>query len=262
MMSEEEIKQHYQRKLGEEFGAVYDGLWKYWSHGWVRLNEIRNLFGNAEQVELLNAITSGAFLWDIQQVLLDDLMLCVTRLTDPPSMQGGENLTVKRIPQFLKQEPHFRKKVTRLIEGAVKLAAPAREYRNKRVGHIDMESIRNPKKKPLPRATLDEVQKALDAIHEILNRISLTRLRENVANEVVIKPRALAFAANARHLARHVQFLDSLIDPTGCTKFTDTDVATDFLKKTGLPPTTENIRQVIELRESANLFNTDRQYCA
>ena len=258
----ENPKQRYQRELGQEFGLVFDGLWRHWSHGWVRLSEIRNLFGNAEQVELLNAMTGGAFLWDIQQVLLDDLMLCVTRLTDSPSMKGGENLTVRQILKFLEEDPNLHEKVTRLIVRAVNLAEPARKYRNKRVSHIDMESIRDPKQRPLPRATLDQVQKALDAIHEILNVISLNRLGEHVANEVVFKPRALAFLANSRHLARHVRFLDSLIDPTGCTKFTDMDVATDFLKKTGMPPSAENLRQVIELRESAVLFNAARQDCA
>lgn len=52
---------------------------------------------------------------------------------------------------------------------------------------------------------------------------------------------------------------DTIIDPTGRTKFTDMNVATDFLKKTGKPPSTESIGQIIAIRESANLFKAARQ---
>lgn len=87
-------KNYYQDKLGDEFGAVYEGLWNQWCRGWVRLSEIRTLFSDAERVELLNAATGGGFFWDVQQVFLDDLMLCLTRMTDPKGDGGKANLTV------------------------------------------------------------------------------------------------------------------------------------------------------------------------
>ena len=78
---------------------------------------------------------------------------------------------------------------------------------------------------------MHDVQVSLDAVHGILNTISMRLLDEGIANDVVFPPRALQFVANARQLAKSVQFVDSLIDPTGSGKFTDSTTASIFLKK-------------------------------
>ncbi len=101
---------------------------------------------------------------------------------------------------------------------------------------------------------MDEVQVSLDAVHGILNTISMRLLDEGIANDVVFPPRALQFVANARQLAKSVQFVDSLIDTTGSVKFTDSTAASVFLKKLGQSSGWENTSQVIELREAASLF--------
>ena len=95
------VKQEYEEKLGEEFGGVFHRLWNDWAWGVLRIQEFRALFNNAEDVELLNAISGGGFLWDIQHILWDDLMLRVTRLTDPIRTARKNNLTVRRLPDFL-----------------------------------------------------------------------------------------------------------------------------------------------------------------
>lgn len=74
----DKVKQKYQNKLGEEFGAVFHGLRNDRALALMRLQEYRELFGSNEHVELLNAISGGAFLWDIQHILWDDMMLRVT----------------------------------------------------------------------------------------------------------------------------------------------------------------------------------------
>ena len=69
------VRREHQDKLGEDFGGVYHGLWNDWAWGLMRIQEFRELFSNASHVELLNAITGGEFLWDVQHILWDDLML-------------------------------------------------------------------------------------------------------------------------------------------------------------------------------------------
>ena len=51
------VRQEYEDKLGAEFGAVFHGLWNDWAWGLMRANEFRELFGSAENVGLLNAIS-------------------------------------------------------------------------------------------------------------------------------------------------------------------------------------------------------------
>ena len=81
---------------------LLEALVKEWGVGVIRLNEFEHLFGKAEHVELLNFL-GGTFFGVVQSVLLDDLQLCISRLTDPPQPQSsnkGGNLTVKRLPDL------------------------------------------------------------------------------------------------------------------------------------------------------------------
>ena len=78
---------------------MFHGLWRSWGLGQVRLDEIRVLFSDAATVKLLNTVTGGVLLWDVQHLLMDDLMRCVTRLTDQKRSGGKENLTVRWLPE-------------------------------------------------------------------------------------------------------------------------------------------------------------------
>ena len=82
------VKQEYQDKLGEKFGTVLHGLGNEWAWGWMRTDEFRQLFSSAENVGLLNAISGGGLIWDVQHIFWDDLMLRLCRLTDPPRLAG------------------------------------------------------------------------------------------------------------------------------------------------------------------------------
>ena len=70
---------------------LLDALGGEWSVGVTRLNQFEQLFGIAEHVELLNLV-GGAFS-EVQRILWDDLLLCVTRLTD----SDPRSLTVYRL---------------------------------------------------------------------------------------------------------------------------------------------------------------------
>ena len=249
----EDIKRKYQDQLGETFGAIFYGLEKHWVSGVLRLKEFRVLFSDAERVELLNAMTGGAFLWDVQQIFWDDLILRVTRLTDPVGFPTKENLTIRKLPRFC-DDPALRSEVKQRVKAAIQATKSAREYRNRRIGHNDLTLELDAHSKPLVRASLHEVQVSLDSVHGILNVITRRLLGAEIANDVVISPRALAFVSNATQLAQAVQFIDSLIDPTGTAKFTDHAAASDFLKKLCQSPTWEKTRQAIELRQAASLF--------
>lgn len=254
----DEIKQKYQNKLGEEFGAVFHGLWRDWVWAWVRLQEFRELFGNTEHVELLNALTGRAFLWDIQHIFWDDLMLCVTRLTDPIRSVGKRNLTVRRLPEFCKdkddEEAEFHKEVSQRVERAVRAAEFACDWRNRRIGHRDLALAIESDAKPLAPASLRQVETALDAVHAVLRAISLHLLNENMGKDVAIAPRARAFICYTQQLLGAVKYIDSIIDPGGKVPITDRGVAGDFLRKLGFKLTWEQMRQIMELREAARKF--------
>ena len=255
MQMGDKVKQKYQNKLGEEFGAVFHGLWNDRAWAWIRLQEYRELFGNTEQVELLNALTGGAFLRDIQHILWDDLMLRVTRLTDPIGSVGKSNLTVQRLPDFCKdEEAEFHEEVSERADRAVGAAKFARDWRNRRISHRDLALAIEADAKPLAPASLRQVESALDAVHAVLRAISLHLLKEDIGKDVVTAPRARAFICYTQQLVGAVKYIDSIIDPGGKVPITDRGAAGDFLRKLGCKLTWEQMRQIIELREAARKF--------
>ena len=85
-------KQECQEKLGDEYGAIVGELVSSWAWGRVKSDEYWRLFSKADDLEFLNAITGGRLLWHIQQILWDDLILHVARLTDPCDTGGKKKL--------------------------------------------------------------------------------------------------------------------------------------------------------------------------
>ena len=247
------VRQEYQDKLGAKFGAVFCDLRNDWASGLVRANEFRELFSNAERVELLNAISGGGFLWDMQHILWDDLMLRVSRLTDPIQTAGKDNLTVQLLPPFC-VEPQLREEVRILADAAVEATKFARDWRNRHISHADLARAIEPNAEPLAQASLGQVAAALDAVHAVLNVISVRKLNAEIMNKVVFPPRARAFVCYATQLVEAVRYIDSLIDPSGTVPITDSDVISAFLLKLGCRPTAEQVMQIIELREAARRF--------
>ena len=251
-----------QQSLCARSKSILDRLWNHWASGALRLREFRHLFVESEdRVKLLNAITGGAFLYDVQQIFWDDLMLCVTKLTDPARMGRNENLTVellKTLPEVQGNQP-FRREVKRRVDAAVQTAKPCRDYRHKRISHLDLQlEIAPARAKPVPRANMVEVKAALDGIHGCLHAVYRKLRAVELANAPPVGPgRSLVFALNSENLAEAVQIVDFLMDPTGQLKFTDQGAAIGFLKKLDRPATWENIRKVVRLRELALAFKPE-----
>ena len=251
--SGQDVRQRYRAELGTEFGDVFHGLWNAWASSLLRRDEFRELFSRAEDVALLNAL-GGAFTWDIQTVLWDDLLLRVCRLTDRPTTAGKHNLTVQRLPALC--APHgaaLRDRVRDLAHAAADKARFARDWRNRRISHADLATAVGTAE-PLAPASLAQVTGALDAVHAVLNTISIELLGAEIGNLVTATPRARAFLAHARQLADSVRFIDGVADPEGATRITDIDTATAFLETLGLRPTMQNIKRVLDLREAASRF--------
>lgn len=242
----------YEDKLGREFSMVFHSLENDWASALMRYQEFPELFGTTERVKLLNAIGGGLF-WDVQQMFWSDLMLRLTRLTDPPKSAGKANLTVQRLPRLC-EAPDLREEVEDLVRTAVDATAFARDWRNRRIGHSDLARAIDPSPEPLMEATLKKSKTALDAVHAVLDSISRRLLHSDIENEVHIRPRARAFIAYASQLIEAVQYVDSTIDPSGEKPITDQAAAEAFLRKLHRRPTWRNKRQVFELREAARRF--------
>lgn len=255
MASPQETKLRYEQKLGTEFGAVFYGLYSNWASARVRYKEFRILFNSRENVELLNGV-GGYFFGDIQEVLWDNLMLHVCRLTDPIKSSGKKNLTINWLPKYCEEDyPDHHGSIEKLTECASETTKFARDWRNRRISHTDLSWSIDSNPNPLADASLLKLEKSLNYIHAALNFVSMYVMNNGeIANDVSYQPKAQALVAYVGQLADAVRFIDSIVDPSSKTDFKDLDVTREFLSRLGYQSSIEHIDQVINLREAASRF--------
>ena len=157
--------------LGEALGPIYTALIDevIWVHAkWL---EFRKLYAKSpERIDLLNE-TAGFFFRVVQDVLWDNVLLHLTRLTDPPRSAGKENLTIRRLPTLIDDE-QLACEVGRLVDVAVERCAFARDRRNRHLAHSDLLlALQSPKAQELAPASREATGDALAAIAAVLNRI-------------------------------------------------------------------------------------------
>lgn len=179
----EEVKQNMIDKMGVNFGSLYDSLRNellWLTYKWIEFNE---LYGTKEsRIELLN--TSAPFLfYTIQNVLWDNLLLGVSRITDEPSLGSKKNITFKAIPPFIEDQT-FRVKVERILAKIDNESKFCRDWRNRKIAHNDFAlSLDKPNAKPLEVATRLKLKTTIELMHELYNEVSLKYLGSQSAFE-------------------------------------------------------------------------------
>jgi len=165
-----EVRNEHLRTLGPTLGPLYDALYNevVWLH--AKWNQYRILYAESpERVELLNR-TAGFLFRMIQNVLWEDVLMHIARLTDPPKSAGKDNLSLRRLPKAL-DELALSAEVATLVEEAEKAALFARGWRNRRLAHMDLKLALEDRAEPLPRVSRHNVEQTLGAMAAILNRI-------------------------------------------------------------------------------------------
>lgn len=103
-----EAKNYYIKHMGEPLGSLFYALWQ--EVAWVRVKwqEYIELFGKKpSRVDLLNK-SAPLFFRIVQNVLWYDILMHIARLTDPPKSKGKPNLTIRRLPELVRnQAPRF-----------------------------------------------------------------------------------------------------------------------------------------------------------
>ena len=236
--------------MAEETTKLVDALGEQWAEGARRLDLLVKLFGDTKHVEHLNLV-GGELFADIQRALQDDLLLRVSRLTDPPESAGKGNLTVQRLPDLC-ERGGLREKVQEQVDVAVCAARTARTHRNQRISHTDLTYALGDKE--LESNTLRLLRKVLDAVH--------------AAVELVGKEFKLAFWPKELFVAQHAELflrrLEVLLDAVrGFEELVpaelggrrppirDREVARNCVRGLGSPPSRENEQRIIDLRWAA-----------
>jgi hypothetical protein len=170
-LSAADAKSDHVAKMGEEIGLVYDALWQEvaWIH--KKWEEYVALFGTSQgRIELLNE-AAPSFFRTVQDSLWEDVLLHLARLTDPPKSMGKSNLSVTRLAQTVSSSP-VSPKVNELVTASLRATEFARDWRNRKLAHRDLDMALGQHVEPLAPASRAAVKAALSAIVDVLNAVS------------------------------------------------------------------------------------------
>jgi len=184
-LSADEVKEKHLKVFGPDLGPLYHALENEvtWLH--AKWQEYRKLYAKSEQrVNLLN--DSAAFFFRVvHEVLWDNILLHIARLTDPPTQGKFENSTLLCLPETV-SDRGLADELRRLVQTALGRSQFAREWRNKRLAHQDLALAIDNKVEPLPSVSRQHVEDALDSFRMIMNKLHAFYLEEEVLFESVI----------------------------------------------------------------------------
>ena len=169
----EEITATNIAKMGEALGKVYSALWQEVAVLHFDWREYCELFGTkAARIDLMNQAAPHFFRL-IQDRRWETTLLHLARLTDPAASPGKgdrKNLSIKALPDLL-SDAKLKHEVTGLIEEVDKLTEFARDWRNRYIGHRDLNLALQQATISLADPSRQDVKNALAAIAATLNAL-------------------------------------------------------------------------------------------
>lgn len=164
------VRDGHIQSMGKDLGDVFDALWREaaWIH--VKWRDCKELFSTKPtRVDLMNE-AAPLFFRMVEDSLFENILIHITRLTDPPESCGKANLTIKRLPPLI-SDPKLAAHVEGLIDVATTQAAFCRDWRNRKIAHADLRLALDQTVKPLESATCGKINAALEAVSKVLNSI-------------------------------------------------------------------------------------------
>lgn len=156
----------YTAELPEDMRPVFQDLCEDVAslHGKWRL--YLELFSDRDTVDLLNDVAMASFQM-FEESLRCDITMSICRLSDPLQSCGQDNLSIKiLVERFAKVQG-----LAQLWNDFRRCCQPVREYRNKRVGHNDLDAALQPHDNPLPNVTRPTIDAILSAATKLVNHV-------------------------------------------------------------------------------------------
>lgn len=167
------------QSLDSRFPDALQELWAslnanvVWLHGrWI---VYRQLFGTSEErVDILNEAASTVS-WILENLLLNDIQLSLSKIGDPASSGSRQNLTLRRLQVVLRECGYlaFSEELEPLLVNFENSCQKLRHRRNKWIAHNDLSTIINSRSQPLFDPSREEIEISLSALREIMNCVDL-----------------------------------------------------------------------------------------
>lgn len=181
--SPDDVRKEHLDRLGSEVGPVYHALYEDWAWLQVKWQEYIALFGtNERRIEIMNSAAPLSFRV-MQDALWENILIHLTRLTDPPESRGKANLTILRLREVLSDAGGI-VEIAGKVDAALAVTEFARDWRNRRLAHHDLAVALDSAEHQLPGVSHQKIRDALGAIHGVLECVNHYALDSSLANQV------------------------------------------------------------------------------
>jgi hypothetical protein len=207
-LNQDEVRAQNIAAMGARLGALYTDLYKeiLWLH--VVWRQYRVLFGTSQpRFELLQK-AARSFFGMLDDTLWESVLLHICRLTDPPVVgrrSSKQTLTLLRLAGAI-PEPEFAKRVRSLVGRARTTAKFARDERDRRIAHRDLELVQSENARPLERGSRASVEGVLALFRDIVDAMEGHYFsREKTTFDYVSPPNDAEALLYQLRLARMIQ---------------------------------------------------------
>lgn len=187
--------------LSHNSARIVDALWNHITELHAELKTLLQLFGvTQEQSDFLNK-AAGAFFDTVYRTLIRDILLGISRLTDPLATAGKDNLVLARLELLpeVTADAALSAKVSAKLADVKTKAGPIRDYRNKYLAHLDLAVSIAPGSEVLPGIRRQDIDAVLEAISELFNLIE-----QNLRDRTVMF-KDVSIIGGAESLLRHLE---------------------------------------------------------
>lgn len=180
----DKILEEHIRAMGRELGSVHNALYNELVSLHTRWILYRQLFAQPDRIALLNE-AAGFLFHVLQNVMYENVILGLARLTDPPRSAGKDNLTLRRLPDLI-PDASLCLEVEDLVQKALDACEFARDWRNRRLAHNDLALLLATSTDPLSGVSRNDIEGALDAFRNLVNRLEQHYRHSEVAYQQVV----------------------------------------------------------------------------
>src|SRR5205814_2375279 len=115
----------------------------------------------------------STFFFIIQDVLIDEVQVSLSKLTDPAKTGKHENLSLEQLQTRLDNHADATLAASnrKILDVLHSQCAPFREWRNKNLAHIDLLTAMKAAPNPLPGVSRQMIEDALASVRDYLNAI-------------------------------------------------------------------------------------------
>lgn len=160
------------RGMPKQLKGIFDHLWQdvVWVH--YKWDLFLQLYDKREDVELLNRTAPAVFrVWE--DVMLDEIVISICRVTDPATTGRKKNLTLDRLGGAIDGSSYsdLKREFKKGLLDLRPVLKFARDHRNRRIAHVDLATRLNSHPEPLSDLNKRRIENALEAIATLMNLV-------------------------------------------------------------------------------------------